>query len=231
MRLTTKTILTVAAAAMVAAIPSPAWAKGPSQAMITGPGLAAPITVGGGGEPGSGGRLAALAGGSGFFAAMFGETPDPMRATPPTTDLGPRYTVTYLVPGGSRDATIIQQLYPLAATGPASYLASGQTFFDTEKTRGGWYSASPTFLATLRDLGIPATPVPVSRPSATSSPPPAASQPAAASPRPGPSSGRRLSVALPIAVGALVLLTVGVIRVRSRRASRSALGTPGAQRA
>jgi hypothetical protein len=229
MRPVTKIILTVVAAGVLAGLPSAAWAKGPSRATVTGPGLAAPITVGGDGEPGSGGRLAALAEGSGFFAAMFGETPDPMRATPPTTDLGPRYTVTYLVPGGSRDATIIQQLYPLAATGPASYLAPGQTFFDTEKTRGGWYSASRAFLATLRDLGIPATPLPVSRPSATSSPPPAASQPAAASPGPGPRSGPRLSVALPLALGALVLLTVAVIRVRSRRASRTAPGRPGAQ--
>jgi hypothetical protein len=228
MRLRTSGVVVIAAAVAILATPCVAWAKGPSQATITGPGLAAPLAVRGDGEPGSGGKLAALAEGSGLFAAMFGQTPDPMLPAPPTKDLGPRYTVSYVVPGGTRDATITQHLYPFAVTGPVSYLAPGQTFFDTEKTRGGWYHASPTLLTTLRDLGLPATGVPCTPPSI----PPGVS-PTAAPLGAQPGDSHRLS-AVPVGVGlaALALLTlVGVTRVRSRRAShaaQTASGSPGA---
>src|SRR6266487_1674749 len=126
MRRSAKAVLVIgAAAAAVLAAPVAAWAKGPSQATIAGPGLASPVTIGGAGEPGSGGRLADLAEGTGLFAAMFGQTPDPMLPTAPTKYLGPRYTVTYLVPGGATDARIEQALFPSAAGGPVSYLAPG----------------------------------------------------------------------------------------------------------
>src|SRR5215469_6110656 len=90
--------------ATVLALANPAFAKGPSQARITGPGLAHPIVVSGPGEPGQPGVLSALAAQTGLFAVLFGpgaSVPSParLRAKPPTAALGPRYTVAYTVPG------------------------------------------------------------------------------------------------------------------------------------
>ena len=90
------------AAAMTLA--TPALAKGPSQARITGPGLARAIVVSGNGEPGEQGRLASLAEQTGLFTVMFGAgvsgpAPARLHTAPPGASLGPRYTVVYTVPG------------------------------------------------------------------------------------------------------------------------------------
>jgi len=209
--------LTVAAGlAAVLAMPAPAWAKGPSRATVAGPGLATPIVVRDSGESGSGGKLAELADRSGLFAAMFGDTPDPMRAAPPTKDLGPRYTVAYLVPGGTRDASVEQLLYPLAASGPVTYLAPGQRIFDTDRTYGGWYRAAPALLDTLRELGVPlvrsvgVAPTPVS----PVSPGAVSSQPAAE-----PSGFPWRAVVLG-AAGLVMLVLLPILLARERSAAR-----------
>src|SRR5438876_964438 len=79
---------------------APALAKGPSQARITGPGLAHAIVVTGSGEPGQLGRLSTLAEQTGLFTALFGtnasvppQTPPRLRTAPPKASLGPRYTI------------------------------------------------------------------------------------------------------------------------------------------
>ena len=61
--------MSIAAAVTLA---TPAFAKGPSQARITGPGLVRAIVVSGNGEPGEQGRLANLAEQTGLFTVMFG---------------------------------------------------------------------------------------------------------------------------------------------------------------
>ena len=53
---------------------TPALAKGPSQARVTGPGLVHAVVVSGDGEPGQQGMLAALAGQTGLFTVLFGPT-------------------------------------------------------------------------------------------------------------------------------------------------------------
>ena len=118
--------MSVAAALSLA---RPALAKGPSQASITGPGLVRAIVVSGEGEPGQQGTLAALAGQTGLYNALFGaditgipQTPTSLRTPPPKADLGPRYTVSYTVPGvpqpSEQFGRVVQDLYPDAAGGP-----------------------------------------------------------------------------------------------------------------
>src|SRR6516165_4577594 len=94
--------ISIAAAITLA---TPALAKGPSQARITGPGLVHAIVVSGEGEPGQQGRLATLAGLTGLFTVLFGpgagvpaQTPTRL-PPPPKASLGPPYTVIYTVPG------------------------------------------------------------------------------------------------------------------------------------
>jgi hypothetical protein len=149
-------LLTTVLAAL--AIAASAQAKGPIAATIDGPGTGGGISLGGNGEPGSGAPLGNLSDQAGLFPAAFGQTPDPMLANRPKGDPGPRYTITYRLPGPNGvESTIRQDLYPYAKSGPVTYTAPDQRFFGTERTRGGWYQASPTLKETLVKAGLPAT--------------------------------------------------------------------------
>jgi hypothetical protein len=132
-----------------------AQGKGPSSATIDGPGADGGISIGGNGEPGSGAPLGSFAEHTGFFAATFQKSLTPSR---PKGDLGPRYTITYVVPGpNGEEDTIRQDLYPYAAGGPVTYTAAGQSYFRTEGTQGGWHRASVGFKNMLVNAGLPAT--------------------------------------------------------------------------
>ena len=145
-------ILALTIAALV--VPAVALGKGPSAATMDGPGGGGGITFSG--DEGSG-PLGHLTEQSGWFAAVFDQTPDPMLPSRPKGDLGPKYDVIYTVPGPNNDTfTIRQAIYPYAKQGPVTYLAPGQPIFDM-KTRGGWYQAGPELKETLVAAGLPAT--------------------------------------------------------------------------
>jgi hypothetical protein len=136
------------------AVPSQALGKGPSAATMEGPGGGGGITFSG--DEGSG-PLGNLTQQSGWFAAVFEQEPNPMLAARPKGDLGPKYTVTYTVPGPNNDTfTITQDVYPYASSGPVTYLAPGQPIFDMQ-TRGGWFQAGPDLKETLVAAGLPKT--------------------------------------------------------------------------
>jgi hypothetical protein len=145
-------ILSIAALAL----PGNTLAKGPSAASMSGPGDGGGITFTGGGESG-GTPLGDLTQLAGFFPASFGQEPDPMLAGRPTGDLGPRYTITYSVPGPNNQLDKLHQdIYPYAPNGPVTYMKPGQKFFGTEQTRGGWYQADPQLKEILVSAGLPA---------------------------------------------------------------------------
>ena len=117
-------LLVVVAAVWIAA---PAEAKGPGAVTIEGPGLPAPISLSG---PEDGpGTFPDLVEQMGFFPAVFKPTPDPMLASAPTSDLGPKLAVTWRVPQGPQVASLQQDLYPYAAGGPLTYTAPAQRLF------------------------------------------------------------------------------------------------------
>jgi hypothetical protein len=133
-----------------------ALAKGPSAARIEGPGIRT-LTVSGSGEDGGVSLLGQLTERSGFFPAVFGQTPDPMLRTRPRGNLGPRYTVTWSVPGGSSGTSRIRQaLYPYAKPRPLTYMKPDQLFWDGQRTHGGWFLAGPSLKRTLAAVGLPA---------------------------------------------------------------------------
>ena len=162
------TVIALAAGMSIAAavtFATPALAKGPSQARITGPGLARPIAVSGSGEPGQPGVLSTLATQTGLFTAMWGAnaiTPAQapvIHTPPPQASLGPRYTITYTVPGvppqpGEQYGRIRQDLYPRAVGGPVSYTPPGQQGFGGPLQHSGWLRASPHLPRTLARLGV-----------------------------------------------------------------------------
>ena len=134
-----------------------AQAKGPSKASVTGPGLEGAVVFGGRGEDGGYSPLGRLTREAGFFPAVFGEQPDPMMPRRPTGRLGPRYTITYVVPGSRRRERIRQYVYPYAPGGPVTYMLAGQRFWETSRTFGGWYRAPVALKRTLVRAGLPAT--------------------------------------------------------------------------
>jgi hypothetical protein len=148
----------LAAAALVALLlPALAAAKGPVSASISGPGLDRALAVRGDGET-PGNPLGTIATASGFFAQMFGQTPDPTLKARPVGRLGPRYTAVYVVPGPNDiQSRVVQYVYPYARPVALTYLKPGQLFWDGRKAHGGWFRAAPSLKRALVRMGLPAT--------------------------------------------------------------------------
>jgi hypothetical protein len=226
-------VTTLAAGLSVAAIPlaTPALAKGPSQASITGPGLAHPIVVSGNGEPGMQAMLAVLAGQTGLYTAMFGagvgvpDQPTPLRTSPPQASLGPKYTVTYTVPGvnpqpGEQYGRIRQYLYPDAIGGPVISTPPGQGGFGGPLQVTGWLRANRQLTRTLAQLGVPLRPV---------TPAAARTRPPAAHPANAHEAGSRTLVWLIAAVAAIAAAALAglALRLRHRKPAIAPDADPG----
>lgn len=148
-------LISFALALLMAFAPGAALGKGASEASITGPGLSNPISLAGEGQPG-GEQLMHIAEHAGFFPAVFVQSPDPMLDERPSGALGPKYTITYVMPGpNGEEDTVIQGLYPYAEPAPVTYVEAGQRFWTTEQTRGGWFIATPLLQSMLVDAGLP----------------------------------------------------------------------------
>jgi hypothetical protein len=142
---------------VAAAVLAPAaLAKGPSRATITGPGLGKALSITGNGES-SGTALGYLTQYTGFFPAVFGQIPDPMLRARPAGNLGPKYTIHYVVPDGEGTRwRLVQELYPYARGGPVTHMKADQRIFG-DRSRGGWYRGDPALEALLVRNGLPRT--------------------------------------------------------------------------
>jgi hypothetical protein len=149
-------VIVTALAAAALLLAGVASAKGPESASLTGPGLGdRSLAVAGQGEMGPGTPLGALVDSGGFFAQMFGEAPDPTSKVRPPGALGPRYRVTYVVPGpnGTR-SRVVQYVYPFAKPVPVTYLKPGQTFWGNKHSHGGWFRSSAELRRALVQAGL-----------------------------------------------------------------------------
>jgi hypothetical protein len=137
------------------AFPALGVAKGPTAATMQGPGISGVRHLTGDSEGGTGSPLGTLTMLGGFFAQVFAQVPDPTRSTQPQGDLGPRYTITYVVPGPNGSSVLHQDFYPYAKPAPLTYMKPGLTFWGVNKTHGGWFIADSSL---TRKLGLPAQP-------------------------------------------------------------------------
>jgi hypothetical protein len=138
-------------------LPTAAPGKGASGASVNGPGAGGGITFGGDGGPPDSGALGALAEQSGVYPAIFGQEPNPMLSSRPKGDLGPKYTITWTVPGPNNETwKLHQDVYPYATPAPVTYMEPGQPVYTTE-TGGGWFQADARLKQTLVDAGLPST--------------------------------------------------------------------------
>ena len=167
-------------ALLLAAVPTAAQAKGASAATISGGGPGGlpggPIDIKGDGEPGSGTGLANLAEAAGVFALLWEDGQPGALTSAPTTRRGPRYTITWTFPNGDGGEDKVRQLvWPYAAGGPVTYMASGQKVLGGT-AKGGWYRAGDNLRQDLIALGLP------NRPALAASSTPAPATPAPATP-------------------------------------------------
>jgi hypothetical protein len=232
-RLIVVTALAAGMSIAAVALATPALAKGPSQARITGPGLVHAIVVSGGGEPGEPGKLASLAEQTSLFTVMFGANggvpaPARLRTPPPKASLGPQYTVIYTVPGvtpqpGQQFGRIRQNVYPHAAGGPVIYTPPGQRGFGQPLQAAGWLRGSPQLTRTLAQLGVPPGIQAVQQ-----SRLPAAAHPAAAHQSGSPTHGWLIVPAAAVAAAALAGTTLWLRHRRpaTMRDSESRTGGP-----
>jgi hypothetical protein len=173
-----RSMLVLAAFAAALLLPAAAAAKGPSEASISGGGLAKTIKITGNGESDQT-PLGQMTMEAGFFPAAFGQSPDPMLHARPKGNLGPKMTIHYVVPGGDNTTfSISQDLYLYADGGAVTYMKPGQPIFGMA-TIGGWYRAYG-LKRTLVKQGLPAA-------------------------RPGESGSSRSSLALLAIPGALLV--------------------------
>ena len=220
-------------ALLLAVVPTAAQAKGASAASISGGGPGGlpggPITLKGDGEPGSGSDLSNLADQAGVWAVLFEDGPGgELASAPAATDRGPRYTITWTFPNGAgTEDKVRQSVWPYAAGGPLTFMASGQRVLDGT-TKGGWFRSTDTLRQTLITLGLPSRePLTATTPATSATPAPATAQPSAAgqpaaAPDPAPAVWPR------VAAGLVLLLAVagaGALLLR-RRSGPGAATTP-----
>jgi hypothetical protein len=156
-----RVFLNAAIAALL--LPPAALGKGPSGASISGPGAGG----GGGGLTFAGcctpeSPTMMLAEHAGFFPAVFAQQPDPMIDRHPKAYLGPKYTITWTVPGPNNEVwKLRQEVYPYAEPAPFTYMEPGQKVYSQE-TRGGWFRADAQLKETLISAGLPTNAPPAS---------------------------------------------------------------------
>ena len=146
----------IVAALLALALPTVATAKGPVSAFISGPGLQRGLEISGDGET-VGTPLGNLANASGFFAQMFGQSPDPTFATRPSGKLGLRYKVVYVLPRTERH---LESRRParlsLCAAACAHVHEAGAGVLRHRAESRGWYRASPALKRMLVRAGLAA---------------------------------------------------------------------------
>jgi hypothetical protein len=138
------------------AFPATAFAKGPSEARISGPGLKDPLRLTWPSDGRSGSPMEALVNGGGFFQVAWGGQPNRILKRSPTARLGRRYVVRYLLPRPSGPGDWVRQdLYPFAKGGPVTYTPPRQRMYGTRRALGGWFRAAPRLTRALLAAGLP----------------------------------------------------------------------------
>jgi hypothetical protein len=147
MRTVIRILLVLAATEFAVSLPTPALAKGPQRAMISGPTLEHTVGVG----PLTAAQLAE----STFLLTSL--TPQGCRAVmgcsyrPPGGDLGPRYVIAYRLQmpnevGHEVRSDLVQYFYPNARPTAVTYIPPGQHVTPWGKTRGTWMLAERDLL-------------------------------------------------------------------------------------
>jgi len=186
------------------ALPASALAKGPSKALLVGPGL---TTIRISGAEGGSTPFWRLTETTGWFEAAYG--PGQIGASrlpgqPPKGELGPRYTIIWTVPSSAK---LRQDVYPYAQPAPVTYMPLGQKIYG-RPVKGGWFAGGAKLKRALVRVGVPAQAPEAPR---LTTPEPA---------HPSSSSGLSAGEIAAIAAAAVILALALLFGVRARRRPR-----------
>ena len=213
-----RTLLSGVVVAFIAAIPvaPSAFAKGPSQGVITGPGLARPISLTWSDGPTAGPDLSTVVDQSGFFIGMWGGTRGRLAHRPAGT-LGPCYTITYTMTLGSGHSDqVVQYVFPYAEPRPITYMPAHQKYWKTYETEGAWFVPPHEFGGTLFRQTLIRLGLPENAPSGIQSPATGTDVGT------GSVAGKNGSLAIPLSIAAAVVgVTLAAILTRRRRTRQS----------
>ncbi len=145
-----------AACALILISAAAALAKGPDQAIVSGPGIEQPIAVRVPGASTIGPDMASLVESSGIMDQLWCASCGHLSAKQLAGNLGPMYLVRYRVPAltGGPTRWVEQRAYPFAQPRPLTFVAPGQPFWH-QRTVGGWYEAEPRLQHILVGIGVP----------------------------------------------------------------------------
>jgi hypothetical protein len=150
----TAIVVLVALAGLLGAVPA-ALAKGPSAAVIEGPGLERPVRIESYEASGQLPGLSTLMEHTGG-TVMFGSGTR-LQADRPAVELGPRFAVTYLM---DTEVVLRQELYPFADGGPYTFIPPGQkSIFVTSDMDSGWFRGPARLTAVMTAMGADSTAV------------------------------------------------------------------------
>jgi hypothetical protein len=202
-------------ALLVALVGSPAWAKEPGAATLTGPGISPPIrfSFGGDGGPGTGSGSSAGSGTSGEFfrlVELSGYWSQGKVDARPSGVLGARYDLS-ITWGTTTDpmGTGTLVMYPFAEPRPVTFVPDQALSPATVGPTPGWYLASPVLLSFLQHYGMPVT-APVAHPA------PAAPEAPAAQPVPVAARLPWALIAAGVGLAAGIALVAGYVLPRRR---------------
>lgn len=135
---------------------APAQAAGAEAAFISGPGLERPIEINWRDHARLPSEALDLPIQTGAWFLTSADEVRPLSASPPTKDLGPQYTLTWIMAGPTgltrEERSIRQDIYPDADGGPLVHTRPGQNIWAGAV---GWFSAPDRLRATLTALGVP----------------------------------------------------------------------------
>jgi hypothetical protein len=204
--------------ALAMLVMGPAWAKGPTGATITGPGIDEPIELEGDGELQAGSEFSRFVETAGFWQLVYDVEPPVLAGgqvlSDPPADLGARYTITWHLGGDS----VATDLYPEAAGGPVLHLAAQRLEFMDHDAREQWFAAAPALLTMLDDYGVPFRPTPATPEPAPADTPVARSATPAAEPEPLATDGETAAAGWMGWLAAAAALGAAVLVVGRRRA-------------
>jgi hypothetical protein len=147
-----RAVLCLLSALAVVLTAAPAEAKGPTDALLTGPGIDQPIDLR---QEVEGMTFWDLADRLSYSVTFDGHPPSPPVLENPNRDLGPAYPLRWSGPGPGEDFAVTVVLYPWADDGARLYVPPGQTTLSGSPTEEFWLPLRPDAVNALRKVGLP----------------------------------------------------------------------------
>ena len=147
-----RAVLCLLSALAVVLTAAPAEAKGPTEALLTGPGIDQPIDLR---QEVEGMTFWDLADRLGYFVSIDGHAPVDPTLDKPTGAVGPAYPLRWSGPGPGEDFAVTVVIHPWAEGGARLYVPPDQATLTGSTTEEFWLPLRPDAVTALLEVGLP----------------------------------------------------------------------------